>query len=89
MKVTISTELGDVFELEVSPELELENFLALCEFETGGQFKASQCTVMYNGNPLRERQKTLGAYGVHDGDMVLLIAKQQQPPRGQVPAGKQ
>ncbi|XP_072036655.1 protein DDI1 homolog 2-like isoform X2 [Amphiura filiformis] len=89
MKVSISTELGDVFTLEVSQDLELENFLALCEFETGGQFKASQCTVMFNGNPMRERQKTLGAYGVNDGDMVFLIAKQQQQPRNpsQIPEG--
>ena len=75
--------MDDVFTLEVSAELELENFLALCEFETNGQFKANQSTVLFNGHRLRERQKTLGAYGIQDGDMVMLAAPQQQQQRRQ------
>ena len=81
MKVTVTTLAGDVFTLDVSPDLELVNFKALCEFECG--VSSEQCLVHHEGRLLQDPQKTLGGFGVKDGDMLLLQQRSTAPPQAQ------
>lgn len=70
MRLTITTLADDVYQLEVSDELEVENFKALCEVESG--IPASEISLLHNGRPLYDDKKPLKHYGITDGDMVLL-----------------
>ena len=82
MKVTATLEGDQIFSLEVSEDLELENFKALVEFESG--VPSSQIVIFHNGVPLRDPNVTLNGYGVKDGDVLLiqrsLQSMQQRPP---------
>lgn len=71
MKVTITTLNDELFVLQVSEELELENFKAFCEIESG--FPASEIILHLNGTPLLDDKKSLKALGVNDGDVIVLI----------------
>ncbi|CAH1239552.1 DDI2 [Branchiostoma lanceolatum] len=79
MKLTVYTLDDNMFTLDVAAELELENFKALCEFECGG-IPAREIAILNNGVPLRDDKKTLGAFGLKDGDVVVLqrMRNQQQ-----------
>ncbi|CAH1127435.1 unnamed protein product [Ceutorhynchus assimilis] len=70
MKVTVTTLTDFIFVLDVSEDLELENFKAFCEIETG--FPASEIAIAFNGMPLMDNRKSLKALGVRDGDAVIL-----------------
>lgn len=70
MKVTATLEGDQIFTLDVSEDLELENFKALLEFECGIQ--SSQMMIFHNGLPLRDEKKTLNGYGIKDGDVLLI-----------------
>lgn len=76
MKVTATLEGDQIFTLDVSEDLELENFKALLEFECGVQ--SSQIVIFHNGVPLDDNKKTLNGYGIKDGD-VLLIQRALRP----------
>ncbi|XP_078695575.1 protein DDI1 homolog 2-like isoform X1 [Branchiostoma floridae x Branchiostoma belcheri] len=84
MKLTVYTLDDKMFTLDVAAELELENFKALCEFECGG-IPAREIAILNNGVPLRDDKKTLGAFGLKDGDVVVLqrMRNQQATPQGQ------
>uniref|UniRef100_A0A1E1VX97 Ubiquitin-like domain-containing protein n=1 Tax=Pectinophora gossypiella TaxID=13191 RepID=A0A1E1VX97_PECGO len=71
MKVTVTTLNDDIFVLQVSEDLELENFKAFCEIESG--FPAKEITLNFNGKPLLDDKKSLKAHGVHDGDVIVLV----------------
>lgn len=73
MKITVTCEDDSLFTLDISSDLELENFLALVEFELG--IPAVDAIVSYEGNHLKDLKKTLSAYGVKEGDMLLLKRK--------------
>ncbi|KAK3798555.1 hypothetical protein RRG08_031568 [Elysia crispata] len=77
MQLTITTLSDQLFNIEVSEDLELENFKALCQIETG--VPASEMSIVWNGRPLHDDKLTLKQYGIHHGDMVLI-----QHLRGQV-----
>lgn len=65
------TTLTDfIFVLDVSEELELENFKAFCEIESG--FPASEIMIAFNGMPLMDNKKSLKDLGIRDGDAVIL-----------------
>lgn len=70
MKITVTTVTDYVFELDVSEELELENFKAFCEVESG--FPSTEIVIMFKGQPLLDDKKSLKDHGVGDGDVVLL-----------------
>ncbi len=70
MHVTITTLNDEIFSLEVSEDLELENFKALCEFETG--IVSNEIAILWNGRPLQDEKKTLNQYGIKNGDVLLL-----------------
>ncbi|XP_027197426.1 DNA damage inducible 1 homolog rngo [Dermatophagoides pteronyssinus] len=70
MKLTITTLSDLIIHLDVSGDMELENFKALCSLETN--IDATNMSIFFNGKPLQESNKTLSFYGVQDGDMLLV-----------------
>ncbi|KAK2157615.1 hypothetical protein LSH36_188g08013 [Paralvinella palmiformis] len=70
MKLTVTTLADDIFNIEVADDMELENFKALCEFESG--IPTSQIALLWNGRPLHDDKKKLVNYGIKDGDMLLI-----------------
>lgn len=70
MKVTVTTLTDYIFVLDVSEDLELENFKAFCEVESG--FPAPEIVIVFNGRPLMDDKKSLKDLGIHDGDVVTL-----------------
>ncbi|GAB1602153.1 protein DDI1 homolog 2-like [Argonauta hians] len=70
MQVTVTTLSDNVFTIEVSEDLELENFKALCEFETG--IPAREIAILLNGRPLHDDKASLKSYGIGHNDILLL-----------------
>ncbi|XP_037977901.2 protein DDI1 homolog 2 [Plutella xylostella] len=71
MKVTVTTLNDEIFVLDVSEDLELENFKAFCEIESG--FPAKDITLNFNGKPLLDDRSSLRTLGVRDGDVLVLL----------------
>uniref|UniRef100_A0A3Q3WYB3 Uncharacterized protein n=1 Tax=Mola mola TaxID=94237 RepID=A0A3Q3WYB3_MOLML len=69
------------FALDVSPELELRDFVALCELESG--IPAGEIQITYVEQPLNDLTRALGTYGVKDGDVVVLRQTDRRPPSTQ------
>lgn len=70
MKITVTTVTDYVFELDVSEDLELENFKAFCEVESG--FPSTEIVIIFRGQPLLDDKKSLKDHGIGEGDVVLL-----------------
>ncbi|OXU23114.1 hypothetical protein TSAR_006638 [Trichomalopsis sarcophagae] len=70
MKVTVTTLSDEIFVLDVSEDLELENFIAFCEVESG--IAAHEIVILFNGQPLLDSKMSLRQYGIHDEDAVIL-----------------
>lgn len=70
MKITVTTVTEYVFELDVHEELELENFKAFCELESG--FPSTEIVITFKGQPLMDDKKSLKDHGISDGDVVIL-----------------
>ncbi|XP_067097143.1 protein DDI1 homolog 2 isoform X2 [Osmerus mordax] len=66
------------FALDVSPELELRDFVALCELESG--IPAGEIQILYIEQPLKDLTRALGTYGLKDGDVVVLRQADRRPP---------
>lgn len=75
MKITVTTVTEYVFELDVHEELELENFKAFCEMESG--FPSTEIVIIFKGQPLLDDKKSLKDHGIGDGDVVMLQHAQQ------------
>jgi len=57
MKVTVTTLTDNIFSLDVSEDLELENFKAFCEVESG--IPSAEILIVLNGRPLTDDKKSL------------------------------
>ena len=57
MKITVTTLADQIFNLEISEDLELENFKAFCEVESG--ISASEILIVHHGRPLTEDKRSL------------------------------
>jgi len=79
MKVTVATLSDTVFTLDVSEDLEIENFKAFCEVESG--IPSSEIGLLFNGIPMLDLKKSLKDYGVSEGDMVMMDRMRRQGPR--------
>lgn len=79
MKVTVATLSDTVFTLDVSEDLEIENFKAFCEVESG--VPAAEIGLIFSGIPLIDLKKSLKDYNVKDGDMVIMERIRQQASR--------
>jgi len=87
MKVTVATLSDTVFTLDVSEDLEIENFKAFCEVESG--IPSTEIGLLFNGIPLLDMKKSLKDFNVKDGDMLMLerIRPRQQASRVSSGAG--
>lgn len=70
MRLTITTLTGELYMLDVGPEMELENLKALCEYESG--IPAKEIVVMHEGRPLLDDKRNLKLYGIKEGDVLLI-----------------
>uniref|UniRef100_A0AAQ4R625 Ubiquitin-like domain-containing protein n=1 Tax=Gasterosteus aculeatus aculeatus TaxID=481459 RepID=A0AAQ4R625_GASAC len=66
------------FALDVSPELELRDFIALCELESG--IPAGEIQITIAEQTLKDHTRALGTYGLKDGDVVVLRQADRRPP---------
>jgi len=79
MKVTVATLSDTVFTLDVSEDLEIENFKAFCEVESG--IPCAEIGLLFNGIPMLDLKKSLKDYGVKEGDMIMMDRmRRPQPP---------
>jgi DNA damage-inducible protein 1 len=76
MQITVASTGDLMFSLDVSDDIELENFKALCEAESG--IAIHQISLSLNGQDLTDDKKPLSAYGVRDGD--VLAIRSASPP---------
>lgn len=70
MKITVTTHDDHLFVLDISEDLELVNFKALCEVETG--IPSQQTGLTHNGQLLVDNFSTMKNLGVHDGDVIII-----------------
>lgn len=70
MKITVTTLSDQIFTLDVSEDLEIENFKALCEVESG--IPSGEMGLLFNGVPMLDNKKSLKDYKVQEGDMVMM-----------------
>eukprot|EP00092_Neocalanus_flemingeri_P057286 GFUD01068045.1.p1 GENE.GFUD01068045.1~~GFUD01068045.1.p1 ORF type:complete len:468 (+),score=162.45 GFUD01068045.1:46-1449(+) len=84
MKVTVATLSDTVFTLDVSEDLEIENFKAFCEVESG--IPSTEIGLLFNGIPMTDLKKSLKDYGVSDGDMVMMDRMRRAGPTRQAAA---
>lgn len=73
MQITLTTENGDVFSLEVSHELTLEDLKALVEIETGGSINPDNMLLIHNMTPMGDLNKPLGGYDIKHGDLIMIV----------------
>ncbi|KAI9555456.1 putative protein DDI1 like protein 2 isoform X3 [Daphnia sinensis] len=84
MRITVTTLSDDIFNLDVSEDLELENFKAFCEVESG--IPAAEIRLVYNGKIMEDGSKSLKNHGLKEGDVVVIqrqkitTSRQQEPP---------
>ena len=71
MQVTVTcTSTDAIFALEISPEIELENFKVLVQVESGVE-NMTNMAFFHNGRILMGDKKTLKDFGVADNDVLL------------------
>jgi DNA damage-inducible protein 1 len=70
MKITVTTLAEYNFDVDVSEDMELENFKALCEVESG--FPSAEIVLVFKSRPLIDDKKTLKEFGIKDGDVCVL-----------------
>ncbi|CAG8547127.1 10630_t:CDS:10 [Paraglomus occultum] len=73
MRLTISTQTGELHNVEVDSQMELENFKALVEVETN--VAISDQTLYHDGKELKDPKKTLAQCGIIEDDIVVLHRK--------------
>ena len=70
MKLTVTNFTGDIYNLDVAGDMEVENLCALCEFETN--IPASQIVLIWNGKVLKDKRKSISSYGIKENDVLLI-----------------
>ena len=55
MRLTVTTLADEIFSFEVSDDMELDSFRALCEIETG--ISAREIVIFWNGRPLHDDKR--------------------------------
>ncbi|KAH9939383.1 uncharacterized protein BXZ73DRAFT_76085 [Epithele typhae] len=73
MELTFVTELGQSFVVEIDPNMELENVMALLEAESG--IPVSDQSLSYEGRDISNPKATMVECGVGDKAMLLLRKK--------------
>ena len=69
MKITLTNEQGAMYNLEVSDDMDLASFKALCEVETS--IPSTQINLFFEGKELDDDTRTLNNYNIQDGEVLL------------------
>jgi DNA damage-inducible protein 1 len=72
MKLTVMTADEQILSLDVDPDESVENLKALLEVET--RVPLQQQVLHFNGREMTNNAEKLSAIGVHDGDLVMMVA---------------
>nr|XP_002754401.3 protein DDI1 homolog 1 [Callithrix jacchus] len=76
----VRRDLSEVtFSLQVSPDFELRNFKVLCEVES--RVPADEIQIIHMERLLIDDHCSLGSYGLKDGDVVVLLQRDNVGPR--------
>ncbi|KAJ3299270.1 DNA damage-inducible protein 1 [Borealophlyctis nickersoniae] len=70
MRLHLTNDHGDVHNVDVDPQMELENLQALAEAELG--IPVSQQVLYHNGNELKDGKRLLSACGILQDDILLI-----------------
>ncbi|KAJ8502336.1 hypothetical protein ONZ45_g11862 [Pleurotus djamor] len=73
MELTFITELGSSFVVEIDPNMELENVMALLEAESG--IPVSEQSISYDGRDLSNPKATMTGLGVRGPSATLLLRR--------------
>ncbi|VDK62982.1 unnamed protein product [Onchocerca ochengi] len=81
MKITVTCDLtgANVFPLEVSSDMEMENFLALCKFEIPAlnDIPMSQLNIVHSGHATdlnaSNLKRTLNDWKIYNNDIIMLV----------------
>lgn len=79
MRITVTTLSDEIFNLDVSEDLELENFKAFCEVESG--ISAAEISLVFNGKIMEDGSKSLKSHGLKEGDVVVIQKNSATPSR--------
>ncbi|CAG9534664.1 unnamed protein product [Cercopithifilaria johnstoni] len=82
MKVIVTCDLtgANVFPIEISNNMEMENFLVLCKIEIPAlsDVPTSQLNIIHNGHTMNVNEsnlkKTLNDWKIYDNDIIVLVA---------------
>ncbi|KAM5542503.1 hypothetical protein V8D89_003962, partial [Ganoderma adspersum] len=77
MELTFVTDLGGTFTVEIDPNMELENVMALLEAESG--IPVSEQSLSYEGRDLNNPKEMMAQCGVGEKSMLLLWRKVHVP----------
>ncbi|KAL0630081.1 Protein DDI1-like protein 1 [Plecturocebus cupreus] len=84
----VRRDLSEVtFSLQVSPDFELQNFKDLCEVES--RVPAKEIQIIHMERLLIDDHCSLGSYGLKDGNVVVLLQRDNVGPRAPVRAPNQ
>ncbi|KAG8883450.1 DNA damage-inducible protein 1 [Tulasnella sp. 331] len=73
MRLTFVTDLGQSYVIEVDPQMELENIMALLEADSG--YPVEEQSISFEGKEVSDPKATLASFGIGDGAMLLLRKK--------------
>ncbi|KAG8824428.1 DNA damage-inducible protein 1 [Serendipita sp. 399] len=73
MQITFVTDVGESYALEIDPNMEMENIMALLEAECG--IPVSEQSISYEGRDLDDPKKTVAQCGVKGDALILLRRK--------------
>ncbi|GLB34187.1 putative aspartyl protease [Lyophyllum shimeji] len=80
MELTFVNDLGQSFVVEIDPNMELENVMALLEAESG--IPIAEQSLSYDGRELNAPKSTMRQLGVSENNAVLLLRRKVRNPAG-------
>ncbi|KAG8993034.1 DNA damage-inducible protein 1 [Tulasnella sp. JGI-2019a] len=73
MRLTFVTDLGQTYVIEVDPQMELENIMALLEADS--EYRVEEQSISYEGRELSDPKATLASFGINGDEAMLLLRK--------------
>ncbi|GAA5838734.1 hypothetical protein JCM3766R1_001575 [Sporobolomyces carnicolor] len=87
MLLTVATEDGNTFNLDLDGSMEVETLAALLEADSG--ITVDDQLLFFSGRQLTNPKDSLESYGIKSGDMLLLRQKSTDPSNGGARRGGQ
>ncbi|KAI9305429.1 ubiquitin-related domain-containing protein [Cunninghamella echinulata] len=73
MKLTITTEDGEIYNLAIDNQMALEDLKALLEVECG--VASEEQVLLFEGKEINELKKTMEEYNIKEHDIILMQRK--------------